>query len=459
MKAHVTPRPAGMAAGLFLHLLRLSLPLLLLVLAWHLKHPLMYWLRHLETPLLLALAASGLAWRRGFSGRLPVVLLLAVIVITLFREGEYQSQRAAVLAGGDSMQTVGAHFVVGFTDFVELQPLAAGGLIGGIYLGKRNLRGRQLPEVAAEIAALQAVRQRAGLPPLIVAADQEGGPVSHLSPLLAAMPPLSSLVGAGDQRQRAHRYGAEQGRGLAALGVNLNFGPVVDLRPAAADNPHDRLTRIAARAIAADPATVGEVAGAYIDGLGEQGVRATLKHFPGLARVKQDTHLRAARLDESPAALAGDWQPFRQLADHPGAAMMLGHVTLAAIDPQRAASHSAAVVDGLLRTEWNYEGVLITDDLNMGAVYDLGIGRVAAEALAAGVDLILVSYDPRQVYRAIYGAAQAFEQGGIVRSRLLNGQQRVEKFILPGGTGATFGTNAKIAHPVSKPPRDAPVDS
>ena len=103
--------------------------------------------------------------------------------------------------------------------------------------------------------------------------------------------------------------------------------------------------------------------------------------------------------------------------------------------------------------------MLITDDLNMGAVYDLGIGRVAAEALAAGVDLILVSYDPRQVYRAIYGAAQAFEQGGIGRSRLLNSQQRIEKFILPGGTGAAFGTNAKIAHPVSKPPRDAPVDS
>jgi len=138
------------------------LPLLLLGVAWHLKHPLLYGLRHLETPLLLLLALAGLAWRRGFPGRLPAALLLAVLVVTLVREGEYQSQRAAVLAGNEALRTVGAHFIVGFSDFAELRPLAAGGLIGGIYLAKRNLRGRSLAGVAAEIAALQAIRQPGG---------------------------------------------------------------------------------------------------------------------------------------------------------------------------------------------------------------------------------------------------------------------------------------------------------
>ncbi|HXE37810.1 MAG TPA: glycoside hydrolase family 3 N-terminal domain-containing protein [Azonexus sp.] len=447
MKRHLT--------GATAHLL----PLLLLGIAWHLKHPLLHGLRHLETPLLLALALGGLAWRRGFPGRLPATLLLAVLVVTLCREGEYQSQRTAVLAGSEALRTVGAHFVVGFSDFAELRPLAAGGLIGGIYLAKRNLRGRTQAEVAAEIAALQALRRRAELPPLIVAGDQEGGPVSHLSPLLEAMPPLASLAGGAYQSERARRYGAQQGRGLAALGVNLNFGPVVDLRPAGADHPHDRLTRISARAIAADPATVGSVAAGYIDGLGERGVRATLKHFPGLGRVRHDTHLRAARLDDAPAALAADWQPFRELGRHPGTAIMLGHVMLAALDPQRAASHSAAVIDGLLRGEWDYDGVLITDDLNMGAVYDLGIGRVAAEALAAGVDLVLVSYDPRQVYRALQGAAQALERGEIAASRLQRSKQRLAEFIPAGESGADFRTNAKIAHPVSYRFPDAPADS
>ena len=88
------------------------------------------------------------------------------------------------------------------------------------------------------------------------------------------------------------------------------------------------------------------------------------------------------------------WLPFRALAGPPGTALMLGHVAQAAVDGERAASHSPAVVE-LLRDDWGYDGLLITDDLDMGAVYGLGIGRVAGEALAAGVDLILVSYDPR----------------------------------------------------------------
>jgi len=434
-------------------------PVLLLTLAWHLKHPLLYGLRHIETPLLLCLAIGGLVWRRHWPGRLPIILLLAVLAVTLGREGEYRYQRAVVLAGGAPMQAVGRHFIVGYSDFAEVRQLAANGLIGGIYLARRNLRGRTLDAVAAEIAELQAVRQRAELPPLIVAGDQEGGPVSHLSPLLEALPPLASLVGASAPAACARRYGRRQGQGLASLGVNLNFGPVVDLRPAGADQPHDRLTRLAARAIAADPATVGTVAAGYITGLGEQGIRATLKHFPGLGRVEQDTHLRAGRLDQMPAELAGDWQPFRQLAGQPGAAMMLGHVRLTAIDPQRAASHSAAVVDGLLRGAWDYDGVLITDDLNMGAVHDLGIGQVAAEALAAGVDLVLVSYDPRQVYRAIYGAAQALADGRIVASRLRHSEQRLADFMPAGESRAAASSNAKIAAPVSFRCPDAPADS
>lgn len=423
-----------------------TLPPLLLVHAWHLKHPLMFWLHDWETPLLIGLPLAGLFFRRHLPGRGPAWLLAAVLLITLYREAEYRAERDAVLAGGETMQAVGQHFIVGYTDFAEIRRLTAGGLIGGIYLAQRNLRHRSFPKVAAEIAELQAIRRRADLPPLIVAGDQEGGPVSHLSPLLEALPPLASVVASDDPARCARAYGARQGRGLASLGVNLNFGPVVDLRPAGADNPHDRLTRLAARTIAADPATVGSVAAGYIDGLNEPGVRATLKHFPGLGRVRQDTHLRPGRLDDLPAELAADWQPFRQLAGHPGAAIMLGHVVVAAIDPQRAASHSPAVVDGLLRGEWNYDGVLITDDLNMGAVYDLGIGRVAAEALAAGVDLVLVSYDPRQVYRAIYGAAQALAAGEIPSSRLEQSARRLARFI-PGGDQALTpqGTIASCA--------------
>lgn len=112
-----------------------------------------------------------------------------------------------------------------------------------------------------------------------------------------------------------------------------------------------------------------------------------------------------------------------------GSALMLGHVTLEAFDVQRAASHSPAVVR-LLRKDWGYDGVLLTDDLNMGAVYDLGIGKVASEALAAGVDVVLVSYDPRQVYRAVYGAAAALTDGRLTAENLVASRQRLNEFLI-----------------------------
>jgi beta-N-acetylhexosaminidase len=155
--------------------------------------------------------------------------------------------------------------------------------------------------------------------------------------------------------------------------------------------------------------------------------------------VRTDTHLRPAVLAATADDLAADWQPFRQLGGHPAAAIMLGHVTLTALDAEHAASHSPAIVDGLLRQSWGYDGLLITDDLNMGAVYRKGIGRVAGEALAAGVDLVLVSYDPRQVYRALAGAAQALGEHRIAPARLAESERRLADFASQPAPGAPAG--------------------
>ena len=455
--------PRLKTANLIATLASIVVPALLLPLAWHFHHPLFYGLRHLETPLLVGLPLWILihrfhAWRTlsrrqhlrhsraggnpedrlavtpvALDSRLrgndvkrspaSTALWILVLLVTLERGVEYRLQRDTVLAAGPSMQAVGQHFIVGYNDFDEVRELAAKGLIGGIYIGKRNVRGRSFDEVAAEIAELQAIRRRAELPPLIVAADQEGGPVSHLSPLLEALPPLASLNDAPDPAGAARTYGERQGRGLAALGVTLNFGPVVDLKPPGRAS-EDKLSNIPARAIASNPAQVETIAAAYLDGLAAQGVRGTLKHFPGLGRVRADTHLHPATLDQAPAQLTTDWQPFRQLGQRAGSTIMLGHVTLATLDPEHAASHSPAVVE-LLREHWGYDGLLLTDDLNMGAVYRLGIGRVAGEALAAGIDFVLVTYDPRQVYRALYGAAQALEKREITPARLAESQSRL----------------------------------
>src|SRR5262249_12543824 len=152
---------------------------------------------------------------------------------------------------------------------------------------------------------------------LWIATDQEGGAVSRLSPPLPRQPAIASVAAAqADATARntaAHAYGLAQGRALAGLGINLNFAPVVDLNKNLV-NPNDRYTRIRERAISADPAVVTEVAQSYCLGLVDAGVRCTLKHFPGLGGVFEDTHLEAGHLRAATEELArADWIPFRAL--------------------------------------------------------------------------------------------------------------------------------------------------
>lgn len=439
----VRPRVHGLAAW--------GLSGLLVAIAAHLKHPVLYGLRPVETPALIVLAAAGLVllrrrWRRtpADGRRIGLILQAGVLVLALgltgYGEARFRWQRQQVLAGGPVLERLGRHFIVGFRDFASVRPLAEGGLIGGIYLSRRNLRGTSVDRLRAEIADLQIRRQRAGLPPLIVAADQEGGSVAHLSPLLETMPALASVLAgpAAGVAARARAYGERQGAALADLGVTMNLAPVVDLKPRRPPSWIDRHTRIGDRAIAADPETVARVAAAYSQGLRAGGVQPTVKHFPGLGGIRGDTHLVQARLDLPLAALQRQWLPFRTVAGYGGAAMMLGHVLVPALDPRRPASLSRAVADDLLRRQWGYRGLLLTDDLNMGAVYGEGVDRAATAALDAGVDLILVAYDPDQYYRALHGAARAWRRGAIDAGREVASAERLARMnagAVPNGPG------------------------
>jgi beta-N-acetylhexosaminidase len=176
--------------------------------------------------------------------------------------------------------------------------------------------------------------------------------------------------------------------------VNHNFAPVLDLRPEASRNRFDFNTLINQRAISGDPAAVADIGLAYVRGLGAFDVGATVKHFPGLGGVRADTHHFSADLDTPLAVLeASDWRPFRDVLAG-SAQLMIGHVTLTAVDPGRPASHSKPVVSGIIRQKWNYQGVMIiTDDLVMGAIYNHNICTAVVEALNASVDLLLVAFD------------------------------------------------------------------
>ena len=370
-------------------------------------------------------------WRAGKSGRLLVLLWCLPSPSMLYAHAAFEVCKRGVLHTDVARaHLLGQHFVVGYTSFDEVAPLAEQGLIAGIYVARHNIAGRTSQTLKSEIAALQERRRVAGLPPLIGAADQEGGIVSHLSPPLTELPALATLAGLPPdiRTKKAEEFGRIHGQELAQIGVNQNFAPVLDLRPATARNRLDFNTLTGQRAISDDPAVVAEIGLAYVRGLESSGVRATVKHFPGLGRVRADTHHFSANLDAPRAELeASDWRPFQGVLAGSNAQLMIGHVTVTAIDPDRPASHAKRVVDGIIREKWNYRGVVITDDLVMGAIYNHNVCTAVVEALNAGVDLLLVAYDGSQFYRLFKCASEALNRQGLDMAMLHDSEVRLKR--------------------------------
>jgi beta-N-acetylhexosaminidase len=379
-------------------------------------------LRRPATPMLRAL--DGLA------------LLAAAVALaaTAVLEARFHLTRHQVLnADSATLEKLGRHLIVGYSDLDELHALIRRRAIAGVFISAGNVHGLSAVDVRRRIDAMQEIRRDQHLPLLWIAADQEGGDVARLSPPLAQPPRISDILvrhaGRADGIAAVRQSAREQGRALADLGVNLNFAPVVDVDRGLV-NPDDRFTHIHQRAISTDPDLVTAAAAAYCDGLREARVRCTLKHFPGLGRVFADTHRGGADLDVAPSELAqSDWVPFRTLMARGNDFIMLGHVTLTALDPARPASFSRPVVASLLRGDWHYGGVLITDDFSMAAVYRSrdGIADAAVAAINAGVDLVLVSFDTDQFYTAMHGLLAAERDGRLQPEALAQSDERLRR--------------------------------
>jgi beta-N-acetylhexosaminidase len=367
-----------------------------------------------------------------FASRLALAAAVFALMTTAVIEARFQWMRYHVMhADPVLVEKLGRHMLVGYRDFAELRELVERRAIGGVFIAPRNIQGRTAAEIKRDIDTLQEIRRRQRLPPLWIAADQEGGIVSRLSPPLASQPRISTIVAAhadaAERRRAARDYATAQGEGLASLGINVNFAPVVDLDFQLKD-PNDRYTRISDRAIARDPQVVSEVAEEYCAALAQFDVRCTLKHFPGLGRVVGDTHLDAADLKLSPDELGkSDWLPFRAVMRHANAFTMLSHVHLTALDPDRPVSFSRAVVGGLIRDGWKHDGVLVTDDIGMSAAYRSrdGLAGGSVEALNAGVDLILISYDWSQYFPVMHGLLRAEREGRLQQAALAKSAARL----------------------------------
>jgi len=440
------PEASAEVAGLrvlkiLLAIIRLGAALSLAPIAYDWRSPLFYSVRPamlivlLATPLLIVTLEFLLAHRTGTRGLALRTLSLAtyaacafVFLTTAGIETSFYWQRHQVLsADPPRLEKLGRHFVIGFRDWNDLGSLIDRRAIAGIYVTASNVRGLSATDIRRNVDALQAKRREQGLPPLWITTDQEGGSIARLTPPLSYKPFLVEIVDNNPdpaKRDEAIRqYATEQGRELAAAGINLNFAPVVDINFRVM-NAKDRSTQIYKRAISDKADVVRNVAATYCTALQGTGVRCTLKHFPGLGRVSGDTHLEAASLNAPVAELEKtDWVPFRTLA--PYAVTMVGHAHLMAVDDKNPASISKPVI-GTLR-QWSRDGVLITDDFSMGAIYwsAEGITGAGVSALNAGIDLILISYDVDQFYPVMHALLNAEQTGALNAAAISESEARL----------------------------------
>ncbi|AWB06575.1 beta-hexosaminidase (plasmid) [Azospirillum humicireducens] len=401
------------------------------------------------------IAAAGLCallvlWWTGV-GRRPMLALLwlAVPFCAVGAEAVFQIRKAQILSLADpSAVELGRHFIVGYRQVEEVEALAARGLIGGIFVSRHNLAGRSAEMLRDEIGHLQEIRRRAGLPPLAVAADQEGGIVSRLSPWLPhrAAPSALAELPSDERRAAAYALGQAHGQDLQSIGVTINLAPVLDLRRDHPPDPLDFHSLIAQRAISDDPEVVAEVATAYAGGVADAGVRPTAKHFPGLGRAQRDTHHFRAVIGEPREVLeATDWRPFRHvLAADPQTLLMVGHAIVETVDPDRPASHSGRLVDGVIRRDWGFDGLIVTDDMVMTPVYQYGLCRAVVEALNAGVDLLLFALDGSQFYRAMACAVDAGKRGRLDQAVLAASDRRLRDSGQTNAIGRLGGVSRKI---------------
>ncbi|MEU9673181.1 MULTISPECIES: glycoside hydrolase family 3 protein [Streptomyces] len=267
-------------------------------------------------------------------------------------------------------------------------------------------------------------RLRAERDDFLVAIDEEGGDVTRLEVTHGSSFPGNFALGQVDDVHLTRAVAQELGRRLAECGVNLNWAPSADVN----SNPDNPV--IGVRSFGADTRLAARHTAAYIEGLQAAGVAACTKHFPGHGDTAVDSHLAMPRIDVDLDTLhARELVPFRAAIAAGSKSVMSAHILLPALDPDRPATVSPQILTGLLRQELGYDGLIVTDAVEMDAIAGAyGIERGSVLALAAGADAICVGgglADEETVLRLRDALVAAVRSGELTEERLADAAARV----------------------------------
>jgi len=290
--------------------------------------------------------------------------------------------------------------------------------VSGVILFSRNIQSAQ--QVAALVAEMKSYAAR----PLYVAVDQEGGVVQRLRDGFTRLPPMR-VLGKSQDAQLAFEVGQVLGAELFAVGIDVDFAPVIDVDT----NPDNPV--IGDRAFGSDPQLVAEMGVALGKGLESSGVAACGKHFPGHGDTELDSHLALPVVrHERERLMSTELWPFRAWAAAELASVMTAHVVFDALDRKLPATMSSVILHDLLRGELGYQGLVISDDLEMKAVSEhYGVGPAAVLGLAAGVDQFLVCRHAQVALEVVESLERALMDGRVPEARLIDAERRTQRFL------------------------------
>jgi beta-N-acetylhexosaminidase len=297
----------------------------------------------------------------------------------------------------------------------SLRPSLAGGL-GGVILFRRNL------QEVEQICRLTAELHAAASAPLLVGVDQEGGRVTRLpAPFLA--PPPAATLGDLDDETLTLDLARAMGRELLAAGFTWNLAPVLDVHT----NPANPV--IGDRAFSHDPDRVARLGVCVIQGLSEAGILATAKHFPGHGETVADSHLTLPVSSQAKERWrAVEFVPFRRATQAGVSTTMVAHLMCPGLDPEAPSSLSRPIISEILREELGFDGVVVSDDLEMEAIAArFDIGEAAVRFLEAGGDLILICHDPSRQEKAIQAVETAVRGGRLTENRITTSLGRIDR--------------------------------
>ena len=270
---------------------------------------------------------------------------------------------------------------------------------GVIYLNKNIVTADQVGVLSSDLQEIARAETGIGL---LVAVDQEGGRVTRITDGVTVFPPAAILSGDVDAVREA---GYLTGRQVSSQGINVVLAPVADIAAAGTEGA------IGNRSYGEDPEVVAAMVTAAIDGLQGSGVAAAVKHWPGHGATQVDSHDLLPELDITRTA----WDdrervPFEAAIDRGVSIVLVGHLALPLLDPNGGpATVSPVLIDGLLRDDLGFEGVVMTDALDMGAVAGIDRGDVVVQAVAAGADILLVPPDLAVAFDAVVAAVLSGE--------------------------------------------------